>query len=417
MINDIKKTFKTQPLRFFELLFLSLMLFSLPSIEAPKNIFGFSYMLIAGWRIFKSKIKPHWDIMDIAFLGLIISFLLSALFGGIHSGAEWKGFRGIVTWILFGVLISKSIYTDKEIKFIYTLTIISTIPPLAWGLIENKILETNVYLQLHSVGHVNHSAIYLTIIFGASLGLALSNFQKSKNKIIYVLLPVIFFISIIIMQSRAALSTSTIVAILLISLSNNEKYLKIKALAILASLILGIFIFNANVLEKQLNNQRTGNILASRDIIQNTSIIAFKAYPIFGVGNGNWNKITRELIESEHTSKGKQYIPSDYMVKNDAKTAANHAHSIYFASLSERGIVGIISLLFFMFIWMLHLITNYKSIYYSNKNTNFVWAASFSSFLATFLIGFANSTFHHEHALLALLFIGLCKIKTSILKN
>ena len=387
------------------------MLLSLPSFEAPKNIFGLIFFVISIWRIFQTKRKIHWNIMDIAFLGLIIASFLSAIFGGIHSGAEWKGFRGILTWITFGVLISKSLYSDREIKFIFILVILSTMPPLAWGLIENKILQTHVYLQLHSVGHVNHSAIYLTMIFGASLGLALSNLQESKNRTLLILLPIIFFISIIIMQSRAAFSTSSIIAISLILLSKIENHLKTKVFAIFALVILGMFIFNANIIEKQVNNQKTHNILASRDIIQNTSIIAFEAYPIFGVGNGNWNKINRELIENTLKNKGETYIPGDYMVKSDAKTAANHAHSLYLASLSERGIVGFISLLFFMLVWLGTLIKDYKSIYCVSKNVNFVWAASYSAFLATFLIGFANSTFHHEHALLALLFIGLCKKK------
>ena len=48
----------------------------------------------------------------------------------------------------------------------------------------------------------------------------------------------------------------------------------------------------------------------------------------------------------------------------------------------------------------------FKSI---SKDTQgrYLWAGSFSAWLVTFGIGFVNTTFHHEHGILACILLGL----------
>jgi len=56
--------------------------------------------------------------------------------------------------------------------------------------------------------------------------------------------------------------------------------------------------------------------------------------------------------------------------------------------------------------WMKHLFKNYASTKRTQQST-YLWAGSFSAWVATFGIGFVNTTFHHEHAILACLLFGL----------
>jgi len=57
LLDKIKKEFLKDPLKYLELTFLSLMLLSLPSFEAPKNIFLILFLATSLYRQFIKKQK------------------------------------------------------------------------------------------------------------------------------------------------------------------------------------------------------------------------------------------------------------------------------------------------------------------------------------------------------------------------
>jgi O-antigen ligase len=83
-----------------------------------------------------------------------------------------------------------------------------------------------------------------------------------------------------------------------------------------------------------------------------------------------------------------------------------HSHSLYLTSLVERGVVGFIVLIVFMASWLVTLIKSYHKLKSSTQGS-YMWGSSMSAWIVTCGVGFVNSTFHHEHAILALLFLGL----------
>jgi hypothetical protein len=186
--------FKKQKLLNLELFFISLMILSLPSFEAPKNIFLILFVLVALFRQFYSYPLKIWRNWDWIFLSIIVSGFLSTIFAGIQNGDEWKGFRVLLTFICLGWLLSRADYTKKQIDWIFLLLTVGTLPPLIFGLWEMFFLHPKDSLQLHSVGHVNHSAIYLSIIFGASIGCSLAFWRSASNlakKLLFVM-PIFF---------------------------------------------------------------------------------------------------------------------------------------------------------------------------------------------------------------------------------
>jgi hypothetical protein len=111
---------------------------------------------------------------------------------------------------------------------------LGALPPLAWGLIEYMVLNTKKALQLHSVGYVNHSAIYLGIILGVALSITLSvwqNFNHNK-RLGLILLPILLFVAIIISQSRGVFGISLIRLSLIILLIPNSTKIKVVAFAL-----------------------------------------------------------------------------------------------------------------------------------------------------------------------------------------
>jgi O-antigen ligase len=366
--KNLQRTYYEDPLKYLELTFLSLMLLSLSSLEAPKNIFLILFLATSLYRQYTKETKDSWRLWDWIFLSYIASAFFSAAFAGISHGAEWGGFSSFLIWTGFAWLLSRTQYNQKEITWIIWVTILGTLPPLAWGLIEYMMIHTKDTLQLHSVGHVNHSAIYLGIILGAALSVTLSLWRDVGliKRIGLILLPIIFFVSIILGQSRGVFGISLIRLSLIILLIPNPK--KIKAIAfVLFAIVLGLMpLMNAAIIQKQIAVQNASNTLSNRDRVWNVSIEAARFYPVFGVGNGNWNRITLEDLKKSRAERDVPFDEKNYSIQY------GHSHSLYLTSLVERGVVGFIILIAFMGGWLATLIKSYRKLKTSTQGS-YIW--------------------------------------------
>jgi O-antigen ligase len=172
----------------------------------------------------------------------------------------------------------------------------------------------------------------------------------------------------------------------------------LSVLSILCILITA-FLLNTSIVQKQRANQDNNNVLSSRDKVWNVSIEASRLSPLLGLGLSNWHFIKLSQLKNSVEARGETFDADNYLF-------AGHSHSLYFSALVERGIVGLIVTLIFMFYWLYDLIKTFK---WSKKSStsNMLWAGSLSAWLATFGIGLVNTTFHHEHGILACLFLGL----------
>ncbi len=401
-IASIKKIYFKNKLKFLELIFLSLFLVFLPSLEAPKNIFLAGYLITALYR--QSQLPTlKWSIWDWVFSSLIFSSFLSAMFPGIPGGSEWKGFRAMLLWVTFGWTFFRSDYNENEKKYLFIFAILMTLPPLIWGLVETLFLHTKDALQLHSVGHVNHSAIYLCIMAGASLAFLLSQFQTLKKKYVFlvILLSIFLLGGVVISQSRGAFGIVFLLTFALLLLSRLSFKIKTIVFTLLSIfLITIIFIKPLPVIEKQITNQNNHDILSQRDKVWRAAFELVRINPSLGIGGGNWSHVDTDQIKSSVESRGEIFNVEDYLLE------AGHPHNIYLANLVDRGILGLITFLSFMSIWLITLIKSYKKFNQNPKAILFIMG-SFSAWSTIFGVGFVNTTFHHENALLALFFLGL----------
>jgi len=409
MINKILdfalNEFSSDRLKFFELLALALFLIFLPSFEAPKNIFLFIFTTLYFWRSIKLP-KNKWMLWDWIFLLLILSAFLSAQFSGIPGGFEWKGFRAVTSWILFGWILSRTDYNLKEKYFLFVLSIFAALPPLLWGFIEHYFFPYSnggiKPLTLHSVGHVNHSAIYLCLIFGASISFYLTAI-KDKNKIEIFLgsiFFILFFLSLIIGQSRGAYGISILLAFILVISSSIKSSMKVITIFVLAIIISSTIIYKAPIVQKHEGYVARHDTLSLRDSIWRASIEASRLYPIFGVGNGNASKITYFQIKSNVEARGEFFNPDKYEIP------IVHPHNIYLANLLERGLFGFLVFIGLLTLWAITILDSYIK-KFKNSKEELLFYGSFSSFFVIFGTGLVNTSFHHENALLALFFLGL----------
>jgi O-antigen ligase len=392
-----------------EIVMLSLLILSLPSLEAPKNIFLVGYLvtrLTTEIIQFKQGMKL-WSSWDTLFITISLTALLSTLFAGMPDLEEWKGYGVLMTSILTGWFLSRAQYSRENYQGLFKLIILGAIPPLLWGLYQYLIIHTNPDLQLHSVGHVNHSAIYLVMIFGASLGWFLSHLSLNKFKFkfsnFYLLalgvLSLILFVSLIISQSRGAFGVGVILALLLIFFLGKHTKIKTAGMISIISIVILSITLQAGVVKKQIASQKANDVLSARNKVWNVSLEAARLHPLFGIGLSNWHFITLDHLKTSVESRGEKFNPNNYFFPG-------HSHNLYLSALVERGFVGLLVTILFMLFWMKHLISTFN---WTKKTTqaSYLWAGSLSAWVATYGIGFVNTTFHHEHAILACLFLGL----------
>ena len=394
--------FKKLHLIHLELTLLFLMLLSLPSFEAPKNIFLVLFVVTATIRQVKTKSLMIWGYWDCMFLAVITSAFLSTIFAGLAPSEEWGGFRTLLTFMSIGWLISRSKYSSKQLGWIFWLTILSALPPLCWGLVQYLVLHTKSSLELHSVGHVNHSAIYLIMIFGATFGLLLS-FLKDSNAIkqtSLILLTTIFYVALLLGSSRAAVGIAIVLTILFSFMFVKSLRLKLIFISFLTLLTLPTFFLRSGVMERQLQLQSTNQTLNGRAEIWHATIEAARLYPLFGIGIDNRSIVTEDIIKKSVESRH-EFFNKDYYNFN-----FKHAHSFYLANIAERGILGFMVTLYFILMWLQSLTKTYSQAKHDSQSA-YLWMGSASAWLATFGIGFVNTTFHHEHGILACLFLGL----------
>jgi O-antigen ligase len=391
-----------------DLFMLNLMIVSLPSLEAPKNIFLVGYLLtrvISEMIQFKKGIR-QWEGWDILFASVVFTALLSTVFAGFSGLEEWKGYKVLLTAILTGWLLSRANYTKNQYQMLFKLIILSTIPPLIWGLYEYLVIHSRETLEIHSVGHVNHSAIYLVMIFGASLAWFLSQLS-TKNKtamlgrqtIFLGGLSLLFFISLIIGQSRGAFGIALILGVSLFFLLGKKNSIKIMGIMSVAITLILIVALNTPIVQKQIMFQKGHDVLSSRDRVWNVSLEASRFHPILGIGMSNWHFIGLDHLKKSVEARGEIFNPDYYYFPG-------HSHNLYLTALVERGVLGLIITLVFMLAWIRQLIKTFNWAKKTNEAT-LLWGGSVSAWIATYGIGLVNTTFHHEHAILACLFLGL----------
>jgi O-antigen ligase len=386
---------------------LSLMIVSLPSLEAPKNFFLVGYLItrvISEVIQLKQGIK-QWKSWDFLFLTIIFTALLSTVFAGFSGLEEWKGYKVFLTALLTGWFLSRAHYSHNQYRMIFLLTVLAIIPPLLWGLYEYLIIHSKKSLEIHSVGHVNHSAIYLTMIFGATLGWFINQFNFTKKNeatqlktLLIGIMSFTLFIALIIGQSRGAFGIAILLGVCLLFLAKSVK-VRIIGMTIVMLIIISSSLLESDIIQKQIKNQKNDNVLAYRDKVWNVSIEASRFSPLLGIGLSNWHFIKLSQIQKTVEARGETFNADNYFFPG-------HSHSLYFSALVERGIVGLMVTLIFMVYWLYDLIKTFK--WTKKSSTSYMlWAGSLSAWAATFGIGLVNTTFHHEHGILACIFLGL----------
>lgn len=380
----------------FRYLFLLGLLVFLPGLEALKNIFAFLFVFF--WVLHAKKSNDwggKWQIIDSIFLVWILADITISINAVLTHQLSGSNFRDVLRFVLIGWVLSRSYFTEEKQYYLVIVSLIATMLTLGFGYYS----ANGVLKELHSVGHINHTAIFLVIAYSVSLSLLLFEFNNLNKyqKVILFLSTLVLFYATIDTNSRATFGLIMIVTLInfIFLIIKSRNFLLFLLFFVIFCIVGASFIQNPPQALKRIIAE--GHILqdARRDKIRNFSYYAFRTNPLLGNGFGNYSQIKIEDIK-EAIIEDKGVFDSSLYINS------SHAHNVYYSYLVAGGL-----LLFSIFMWFWFYIVTIIIKLLSSTHNEWIVITGISVMLINLIIGWVNTTLHHEHAILSMVIFGL----------
>jgi O-antigen ligase len=377
--------------------------FVLPLFEAPKNILWVAFIALwfaNRWRA--RNFGGHWDLWDTLIVAWIASGYASAAFAGFHDN-EWRAAADIVRYASVLWVLKRSRYPDRIWVEVTATVLAGTVVGLLWGYWTLYVSKTDRWLALNSVGHVNHSALYLAIVCGVAVAWVRAWWRDggALSRAANLALLAMLVVSLFWMESRAAVGAAFLMAFALLAAYAGRRRKSLGLVGLMALVtVAGILLFSPQVVEKNKVFMQKGYLLNGRDEIWRVGIAEWREFPLFGVGMGNFSRVDYKQLESWSARRGEAFEQQTYFV-------SAHGHSLYVNTLAERGLVGLCALLAVLAGWAVVLIrglpvANAPPVVWA------YWGGAAGAWIVTILAGTVNTTLHDEQALLCMLLLGGC---------
>lgn len=356
----------------------------LPLYEAPKNIAWLAY--VAAWLVNRARARDfggRWDFWDSVILAWLLSGFVVAAFAGVHGGSEWHAAFDIVRYGGVLWMVKRSRMNAAELRVVVSALVASAL--IALGLALYQLWSKgHGRLELNSVGHVNHSAIYLAIMLGVSA----SWLFTGQRRVLAAAVSLLFLVSLFVAASRAGIVVGLLTLVLLaLAWWRRSRLPAMAAAAVLGVTILVGALGGIEALERHEAQARAGHTLAYRDRAWRLALDIWRQHPLFGVGMDNFAR-----------APGQPDDPLRFLYP--------HGHNLYLNALAERGVVGTLPLLAVMVLWPVWL-ARFRPRAASGDDEWMAWGGALAAWFVTAVAGLVNTTLHHEHGLLAVLLLGL----------
>ena len=285
-------------------LFLIGLLITLPGVESLKNIFAF--LFVVSWVVVAKKNNDwggKWRVIDSIFLLWILADIFVSINAIITYHFSGSGVRDIIRFVLIAWALSRTNFSKERLTQSALVALVAVVLTLIYSYYAGH----GELKELYSVGHINHTAIYLVIAYAISLALLLFNFNNlnSYQKIILVVTTIVLMLTTIDTGSRA-----TFLILIIITLFDFF-YLLIKVRKLY--LVIGVFVvvtfigvfstqyprYTVESFEKK-TIVHLENFLkdSAREQIREFSYYTFRTYPLFGIGFGNFGNLSMYDIKA-----------------------------------------------------------------------------------------------------------------------
>ncbi|MEP7274864.1 MAG: O-antigen ligase family protein [Betaproteobacteria bacterium] len=390
-----------------EVTLLGCLAISLPMFEGAKNVFWGLYAL--AWYF--NRLRPgvtwetlggRWDGWDTLFAVLIVSAPAGAALAGLHH-QEWIACADALRITSVAWFLKRSGYGDQERLRLHVTIQIAVVIACVWALVALAFPHTYEGIQLHSVGHVNQSVIYIVICFGALIG-GVAAYWRVMNaawRSAAIGAIVVQLVALFAAGSRAGAATAILGALAfgLLWVKRSRGPLAWTAIAVVAFAVL-VSSFDTDMRRKQefaLDSPHP--VLNERYPIWQQALAAWRAYPAFGVGGDNFGDISAARVDAWTRAAGGRYEAGAFV-------RSSHAHNLYLNTLAEHGLFGMAALVLLCAAWAWRLFRRKPAIG-DPPVAWLAWSGAAAALVVTLGLGAFNTTLHDEHGLLALMMLGI----------
>lgn len=384
-----------------------LFIWFLPLYEAPKNIFGAIFLvsgamrLYGGWSLSKEISRSH-----LVFGGLMI-LTISPFFSGLGSEDlhPRELFFNSLNWSMMPMIALIFLLNRYPPRF-KDIVLKVFCCSLAFSILLAFYEWEGAYPELHSVGHVNQSALYVAF---ASVFVVLATFRYEENRFWFLI--VCFTVGLIACYLMASLS---FVALGMFGAVAIFFWLKIVAhrkislglkVAAAAVVVIGSLVLTTKFDVHESGSKflsafdylttTEGQAFSKRDALLRSSIeIANDS--AFGFGVKSYSKVvTVDNLKAQLARRGVSWdeVKSNFFV-------SNHGHGLFSTVIVERGWFGVVSFVVALVLFGIYALTA--------RDKEVRSCGSYIG-LACFLMiagGLGQTTLHNEHGQLALLAIA-----------
>ncbi|MGP1359879.1 O-antigen ligase family protein [Campylobacter sp.] len=364
-------------------LFLVIVLFTLPVTEGLKQISLTLFVLAGIYICVKEKKQFKFDAINISISIFVLATFISCLVNGVPVSRALDPLRCMLFF-----LVARSVGVEKiNFKFLFFALFAGFIAAFIPACIEKfSDPDPEAFLILKSIGHVNHSAIYIFLVFLTALSLMS---HKNINKSINISIATICILALAIAGSRSTAYMVPLASVLIFSYLIYKKEASIKLSLTLSILFCVVFftylyITIAFTADERIYDQMSKGVQGGefRFLIFESAFKTWQDNIFFGIGSGNFKS-----------------IDLTYFFPQSVKAHVSHAHNTFLTFLTEKGLIALIAYLVFQLSLFIKFIKNFR------QNSIVFLALLMLAFQN--IISLVNTTFHHENALLMLLFWAL----------
>ncbi|WP_258030165.1 O-antigen ligase family protein [Campylobacter concisus] len=333
----------------------------------------------------KEKKQFKFDVINISLFVFVLATFISCLVNGISPSRALDTSRCMLFFF-----VARTVGTEKiNFKFMFYALfagfIVAFIPACVKKFTSG---DPTALLELKSIGHVNHSAIFMLLVFCVAL-ISVPELKKIYEKYLGITITLICVFGIMVAGLRATmyLLPVAVFSILLYQFFYKQANLKTSFVLIILFSVISISYtyISVNITQDgRIYSQLTKGITGSetRYPIFVSAVYTWLEYPFFGIGSGEF-----KIIDIT------KYFPGNVEVN------VSHAHNTFLTFLTEKGVIALLAYLVFQLSLFAKFIKNFRQ-------SSLVFLALLILVFQN-VISLVNTTFHHENALLVLLFWGL----------
>lgn len=385
-----------------EFLLLCILLMVLPILEAPKNIALALFILIHVARAFaeRSSRFRRPEPVEWAVWGLILAAAASTVVNWPFANAD-KGLKDVLSYSIVFLIVYRERYTLTQKYLLAVMAAAGVTVGLIWGVVE--IMQgKRFWLELHSVGVVTHSSIYVGVVLVMAMGMALfacddlsvgDKDRRIREGRYWWAVVALLMLGLFAMASRGGILATGIALLLAFLL------LKRRDLWIAVSLLVVLCVATVSMLPNVFDQRRIISRVMQTDASDSERISHWRVgiaqvtqgnTLLFGVGPRNFSGI--EL--------GKLHFDEPL---NFTRNKLTHAHNLFLTKLVEEGIFGLAAMVTFFVLVASALLRDWRA----ERWKNWPWLACMGALVVPIVSGSFGTPWYNEHALLAMIIFAM----------